>query len=139
MAETEEGGVENLLEEIIQEGRMAHDEGQRPYAEDMISEFVNQILAEGDSVSSDASSAINDRIAEIDDLLSDQLNEIMHHQDFQALESAWRGLAYLVFETETGDMMKIRVLNASRDELQNDLDKAVEFDQSQLLKKIYEA
>ena len=138
MAEAEESGPETLLEEIIQEGRMVHDEGQRPYAEDLISEFVDQILAEGSAVSADAVSAINDRIAEIDDLLSDQLNEIMHHSDFQELESAWRGLSYLVFETETGAMMKIRVLNASRAELQKDLDKAVEFDQSQLFKKIYE-
>ncbi len=136
--EKQEAGPANILEEIIQDGKMALDKEQVPYAEDLISEFVEQVLAEGDTVSADAVSAINDRIAEIDDLLSAQLNEIMHHSEFQELEASWRGLSHLVFNTETGEMMKIRVLNASRADLQKDLEKAVEFDQSQLFKKLYE-
>ena len=67
-----------------------------------------------------------------------QLNEIMHDPAFQKLESTWRGLHYLVHQTETGETLKIRVLNVNKQELFKDLEKAVEFDQSALFKKIYE-
>src|SRR5205807_3520395 len=67
-----------------------------------------------------------------------QLNEIMHHPDFQKLESTWRGLHYLVRQSETGEALKIRVLNARKQDLYKDLEKAAEFDQSTLFKKVYE-
>ncbi|MGF1476134.1 MAG: type VI secretion system contractile sheath large subunit [Geminicoccaceae bacterium] len=139
--ETAEAGTDKpvtLLDSIVQDGRMIVSENQRGYARDLISEFVGQVLAENGSISGNVVQAINDRIAEIDQLLSDQLNEIIHQEDFQAIEAAWRGLAYLVFNSETGTSLKIRVLNASRHELQKDLDSAVEFDQSRLFKRIYE-
>ena len=78
------------------------------------------------------------RIAQIDDLISRQLSLIMHHPKFQQLEASWRGLHDLVHNTETGTRLKLRVMNATRQELQNDLDNAVEFDQSVLFKKVYE-
>ena len=78
-------------------------------------------------------------IAQIDHLLSLQLNEIMHHPEFQKLEGSWRGLKYLMDNSETGVGLKIRVLNASKQELLRDIEKAPEFDQSQLFKKIYSA
>jgi len=138
--EANAGTAENLsvLDQIIINGGMARDESQKDYARDMISEFVNQVLAEGTTVSGDVVASINNRIAQIDDLISAQLNEILHAEELQRLEASWRGLHYLVMNTETGPMLKIRVLNASRAELQKDLEKAVEFDQSQLFKKIYE-
>src|ERR1700722_3095916 len=71
-------------------------------------------------------------------MVSSQLNEVMHHADFQKLESTWRGLHYLVHQSETGEALKIRVLNATKRELGKDLEKAVEFDQSTLFKKVYE-
>jgi type VI secretion system protein ImpC len=70
------------------------------------------------------------RIAEIDHMLSEQLNEIMHHEDFQRLEASWRGLHYLVDKTETSTSLKIRMLNVSKKDLLKDLEKASEFDQS---------
>ena len=82
---------------------------------------------------------IGQAIAAIDKALSGQLAEIMHHADFQKLEGTWRGLHHLVMNSETSAQMKLRVLNASKRELFKDLDKAVEFDQSQAFKKIYEA
>ncbi|HEY0601543.1 MAG TPA: type VI secretion system contractile sheath large subunit [Herpetosiphonaceae bacterium] len=88
--------------------------------------------------SEDPALLIQYRIAQIDDLISRQLSLIMHHPQFQQLEASWRGLHDLVHKTETGTRMKLRVMNATRDELQNDLDNAVEFDQSALFKKIYE-
>ncbi|MBC8462196.1 MAG: type VI secretion system contractile sheath large subunit, partial [Deltaproteobacteria bacterium] len=81
---------------------------------------------------------INVRIAKIDMLISNQLNEILHNDEFQKLEASWRGLRNLVYNTETGTHLKLRVLNVSKDELRDDLEKAVEFDQSTLFKKVYE-
>lgn len=128
----------SLLDQIVRKGRMVRDDSQVPYARDMITELVNQVLEEGMSISADTVAMINNRIAEIDDLISHQLNEIMHHPDFQKLESTWRGMHYLVMNTETGSMLKLRVMNATKKELLDDLEKAVEFDQSVLFKKIYE-
>jgi type VI secretion system protein ImpC len=74
----------------------------------------------------------------IDKALSKQMAAILHHADFQKLEGTWRGLNYLVMNSETSTKLKIKVLNAGKRELFKDLDKAVEFDQSQLFKKLYE-
>jgi type VI secretion system protein ImpC len=133
-----EGETLGLLDTIIQEGKMARDESQLPYAKDLIGEFVTQILDEGMAVSADTVAMIEDRIAQIDELLTNQLNEIMHYESFQNLEASWRGLNYLVMNTETGPALKLRLLNISKGELLSDLEKAAEFDQSQLFKKIYE-
>lgn len=130
----------SLLDRMMVEGKMAREEGQRPYARDLLSEFVDQVVAEtGDAVAVDVVEAINHRIAQIDELISLQLNEVLHHEDFQKLEATWRGLNYLVMNSETGTQLKIRVLNSSRKDLQKDLDSAVEFDQSALFKMVYEA
>lgn len=80
----------------------------------------------------------NRAIEAIDRKLSVQLAEIMHQPAFTKLEGTWRGLHYLVMNSETGTSLKIRVLNATKRELNRDLTKATEFDQSQLFKKIYE-
>src|SRR5581483_9252310 len=128
----------SLLEKIISEGRMARDPDQNAHSRDLIAEFASQVLDEGMTVSRDTAAMINARIAQIDELISAQLNQVMHAQEFQKLEASWRGLHFLVMNTETGTRLKLRLLNASRDELQKDLEKAVEFDQSVLFKKIYE-
>jgi len=128
----------SVLDQIIIEGHMARDASQRGYARDLVGEFVNEVLAEGGTVSGDVVEMINDKIAEIDDLLSAELNEILHHPDVQALEGAWRGLHYLVMNAETGSGLKLRLMNASKADLLKDLEKAVEFDQSALFKKLYE-
>jgi type VI secretion system protein ImpC len=131
-------GERSLLDQIIFDGKIARDESQRAYARDLVSEFVNDVLADEERVGSDVVALINDRIAEIDRLISDQLNEILHHPDFQALEATWRGLRYLVMNAETGKTLKIRLMNISKADLLKDLEKAVEFDQSALFKKVYE-
>lgn len=127
-----------LLERIIVEGKMARDESQRPHARDLIGEFVNQILDQSMTLKNDIAATINSRIAEIDELLTGQLNEILHAPEFQKIEASWRGLHYLVMNTETGPMLKLRLLNASKKEVLNDLEKAVEFDQSVCFKQVYE-
>ena len=82
---------------------------------------------------------INNAIAEIDKAMSAQLSAIMQNAKFQKLEGSWRGLHHLISNTETSTGLKIRMLNISKKELSKDLEKAVEFDQSQIFKKIYES
>ncbi len=80
----------------------------------------------------------NKAIAAIDQQMSTQLNAVMHHEKFQKLEGSWRGLNHLVMNSETGAGLKIKVMNSTKRDLYKDLSKAVEFDQSQTFKKIYE-
>ncbi|WP_188151040.1 type VI secretion system contractile sheath large subunit [Teredinibacter waterburyi] len=82
---------------------------------------------------------INNAIAAIDAAMSKQLAAIMHNEKFQKLEGSWRGLNHLVSNSETGSQLKIRMLNITKKEISRDLEKAVEFDQSQTFKKIYES
>ncbi len=123
-----------LLDQIVEEGRLGAD----PRGKDLIKEFVGQFLEGSITLGRDAEMMINARIAQIDHLLSIQLNEIMHHESFQKLEGSWRGLKYLMDQSETGTQLKIRVMNVSKKELLRDLQRAPEFDQSALFKKIYE-
>jgi type VI secretion system protein ImpC len=127
-----------LLDRILTEGKMARDDFQKERAKDMIAEFVNQVMSGELTMSKRMDLAINSRIAEIDRLLSAQLNEIMHHEEFQKLEGSWRGLNQLVMNSETSPMLKIRVMSVNKKDLLKDLEKAVEFDQSALFKKVYE-
>jgi len=85
---TEQVQEVSLLDQILTEGKMARDDYQREQAKDMIGEFVNQVMSGELTMSKNMDVAINARIAEIDRLLSAQLNEIMHHEDFQKLEGS---------------------------------------------------
>ncbi|MCL4209619.1 MAG: type VI secretion system contractile sheath large subunit [Phycisphaeraceae bacterium] len=102
--------------------------------------LAEQALAGTNLVSEDAVKTIEAIIAEIDRKLTQQINQILHHPDFQQLEGAWRGLHYLVNNTETDEMLKIRVLNISKKELGKTLKKfkGTAWDQSPLFKKFYE-
>jgi len=133
----QQGEGQALLEKIIDEGRWK-DPANRALARDIVGELARQVLEGEIVVSKDTEAMINARIAQIDALISKQLNEILHNPDFQKLEASWRGLHYLVNQSETGTMLKVRVLNVSKKELVKDLEKAVEFDQSALFKKVYE-
>ena len=135
---TAETAAATLLDDIVAKGNMARDETQTEHARDLVGEFVNQILDEGMTVSANTMAMLQSRIAEIDEKISNQVNEILHDPEVQKLEASWRGLHYLVMNTETGEMLKIRVLCASKEELLKDLESASEFDQSQLFKKVYE-
>src|SRR5215475_229573 len=131
----EEGG---LLDQIISETRIGRDEDQRAQSRQQIATLVEEVMQGTITVSKDIEAMINARIADIDELLSRQLNEIMHYPDLQKLEGSWRGLHYLVQQSETSTQLKLRVLNVSKRDLLRDLERAVEFDQSALFKKVYE-
>ena len=138
MADETQAAVPLTLETLFLEGKLVRDESQKPFARDLVQEFVNQLVQQGNTISKDAAAFLNQRIQQIDELIGAQLNEFMHHPAFQKLEGSWRGLNYLVQNTNTSAHLKLRLLNISKAELLRDLEKAVEFDQSQLFKKVYE-
>ncbi|MDN0083405.1 type VI secretion system contractile sheath large subunit [Crenobacter sp. SG2305] len=128
----------SLLDSIIEQSRIATNDQEKGHTRDLIGELVDQVLEGTVTVSRDLAASMDARIAEIDSLISAQLNEIMHHGEFQKLEASWRGLKYLIAESETSTMLKIKVLNVSKKDLVKDFKSASEFDQSALFKKIYE-
>ena len=108
--------------------------------EQAVQTLAQQALADVTLRSTDAVRTIEAMIAALDKRLTDQVNKIIHHEDFQKLESAWRGLHYLVNNTETDEQLKIRVMNVSKQELGKTLKryKGTAWDQSPLFKKLYE-
>ncbi len=137
-ATTEAKDKPSIIDELVASTRpQSPKEAER--ARDYFKQFLQQAVKPGQAVSKDAEASIKFWIGEIDKKLSSQLNEIMHAPEFQKLESTWRGLNYLVKQSKTGEALKIRVLNVSKRDLFKDLEKAVEFDQSSLFKKVYEA
>jgi len=128
----------NLLDTIVDQGRFGTEAPARERGKNLIKEFVGQFLDGNMTISRDAESMINQRIAQIDHLLSIQVNEILHHADFQKLEGSWRGLRHMVFNSNTSSNLKIRVMNVTKKDLLRDMQRAPEFDQSALFKKIYE-
>lgn len=109
---------------------------------DRAAELVRTLVQEANkgvvSFDRNLSMTIEAAVKALDKVLSEQMKEIMHHERFLKLEGSWRGLHYLVMNSETSTNLKIRVVNASKRELHRDLTRAVEFDQSLLFRKIYE-
>jgi type VI secretion system protein ImpC len=112
----------------------------RSAVEGAVQTLAQQALAHTALISTDSLRTIEAIIAAIDAKLSEQVNQIMHTEEFQQLESAWRGLHYLVNNTETDEMLKIRVLNVSKKDLGRTLKKfrGTAWDQSPIFKKVYE-
>ncbi len=127
-----------LLDQIVEQGRFGKETQSQERGKDMIKRFVSEVLEGSITMARDTEAALNSRIAQLDHLISLQLNEIMHAPELQKLESTWRGLKYLLSQTETSTMLKIKVLNVNKKELLRDLQRAPEFDQSALFKKVYE-
>src|SRR5215475_4369740 len=108
--------------------------------ENAVSTLVEQALADTSLVKTDVIDTIEEMIAQLDRKLSAQMNEILHAPEFQQIESAWRGLSYLIFQSETDALLKIRVMNVSKMELYRHLRQYpnAAWDQSSLFKKVYE-
>jgi type VI secretion system protein ImpC len=123
-----------LLDQVI--GATKQTEKDR--AQDLIKALTEEALKGTVTFSRNLQQTFDRAIAAIDQKVSEQLNQIMHHERFSKLEGSWRGLHYLVQNSETGTSLKLRLLQISKRELARDLQRAVEFDQSQLFKKIYE-
>lgn len=126
---------ESLLEKAIS----ATKQTERSQAQELLKALTENAL--NGTVTWDKSlvATINAAINKIDQTMSTQLAKIMHKDEFKQLEGTWRGINYLVMNSETGSSLRIKMLNVKKRELFKDLDKAVEFDQSQMFKKIYES
>src|SRR6185437_4788619 len=124
----------NLLDQVV----AATKQTEPDRAQELVKTLVEQALTGTVTFDRNLTRTFDRAIQAIDRKLSEQLNQIMHHEKFTKLEGAWRGLHYLVMNSETSTSLKLRVLNVSKRDLNRDLTKAVEFDQSQLFKKIYE-
>jgi type VI secretion system protein ImpC len=136
-ARLEEGDFAALLQK---EFRPKSDEAKGA-VEQAVRTLAEQALAQTQLIGNDVVKSIESIIAELDRKLSEQVNLIMHHEDFQKLEGAWRGLHYLINNTETDEMLKVRFMNISKNDLGKTLKryKGTNWDQSPLFKKIYEA
>lgn len=112
----------------------------REQVEAAVKTLAEQVLQDKDLIADDAVNSINAIIAEIDKKLSDQVNEILHHADFQQMEGTWRGLKHLVFNTESSETLKIKIFNVSKKELGKTLKRypGTSWDQSPVFKKVYE-
>jgi len=108
--------------------------------ENAVSTLVKQALQDQSVVSEDVLDTVDQMIAQLDAKLTEQTNEILHHPDFQKLESAWRGLEYYVNNSEPDASLKIKVMNISKAELERELRSypGAKWDQSPFFKKIYE-
>ena len=106
-----------LLNEIVEVGRLGSDPESRERGRDWVSAFIGEVLNGSMVLDRNLLTTIDMRIAQIDELISRQVNEVLHHPRFQALESAWRGLLHLVDRTRWYDGVKVRVLNATKREL----------------------
>lgn len=115
-------------------------EQSKTAVQNAVKTLAEQALANSITISYDAYKNIESIIAEIDMKMSEQINLILHHKEFQQLESAWRGLHYLVYNTETDEKLKLRFMDISKNELRRNLKryKGVAWDQSPLFKQVYE-
>ena len=129
------------LQELLQKEFKPKTDRARDEVENAVRTLAEQALRETAVVSDDVVGTIKAIIAEIDRKLTDQINTILHHARFQQVESAWRGLHYLVTNTETDEMLKVRVMNVSKTDLGRSLKKykGSSWDQSPLFKTLYEA
>ncbi|MFK8017749.1 MAG: type VI secretion system contractile sheath large subunit [Gammaproteobacteria bacterium] len=139
-----EGAVETLeagdFSSLLEKEFKPKSERAREAVEGAVATLAEQALRETTVVSADVVETINAMIAEIDQKLTEQVNHIIHNDEFQKLEGTWRGLHHLVNNTETDELLKIRVFNISKKDLGKTLKKykGTAWDQSPLFKKIYE-
>src|SRR5207302_803018 len=122
-AATQTVDAPSLLDQVISATR-PQDAKEADRAKTYFKQFLEGAVKPGQVVSKDVETNIKYWIGEIDKKLSAQLNEVLHHPDFQKLEGTWRGLHYLVHQSETGESLKFRGLNVTKKELFRDLERA---------------
>ncbi|HEX4263464.1 MAG TPA: type VI secretion system contractile sheath large subunit [Verrucomicrobiae bacterium] len=130
----------NEFDALLNKEFKARDVQKQSAVQTAVRTLAQQALASTQLISSDVTKTISAMVAEIDKKLSEQINLIIHHADFKAIEGTWRGLHHLVNNTETDEMLKIRVLNISKLDLKKTLKKfeGTAWDQSPIFKKLYE-
>ena len=128
------------FEALLQKEFRPKSDQAKSAVESAVKTLAEQALANTALISDDALRSIESIVAEIDKKLTEQVNLILHNEEFQQMESAWRGLHYLVNNTETDEMLKIRVMNISKKDMHKTLKKfkGTAWDQSPIFKKLYE-
>ena len=119
-----------LLDSIVERSRIARNDDEHLRAKSLIGELAKEVMAGTITVSENMSLSIDKRIAEIDALISTQLSKIMHHEQFQKIESTWRGLYYFCQESPSNPLIKIRMMNTTKKELVKDFQGATDFDRT---------
>jgi type VI secretion system protein ImpC len=129
------------LDQLLQKEFKPRSDAAKEAVESAVRTLAAEALAQTTLISSDAIATIEAIVAALDRKMTEQVNLIIHHKDFQELEGTWRGLQYLVTNTETDEMLKIRVLNISKADLGRTLKKfkGIAWDQSPIFKKVYGA
>ncbi len=138
------GGAVGELEEfasMLKQNFKPRSDTAATEVENAVTTLVKQALADGSVIKDDILDTVSEMIAQLDKKLTDQMNEVIHNPEFQKLESAWRGLAYCVNNSEPDATMKIKVMNVSKAELERELRSypGAKWDQSPLFKRIYES
>ncbi|NQT81733.1 type VI secretion system contractile sheath large subunit [bacterium] len=130
----------NEFESLLQKEFKPKTDRAREAVQSAVKTLAEQALSETALISEDAVRTIETIVGEIDRKLSEQMNRILHNEDFKALEGSWRGLHHLVNNTETDETLKIRVMNINKKDLAKTLKKfkGTAWDQSPLFKKMYE-
>lgn len=128
----------SLLDAVVAQSKVAKTPVEHGRAKDLIGELVKEVMQGTVVMSDNLGATLDARIAEIDQLISDQLSAVMHAEAFQSLESAWRGLHYLCANTNSGVQLKIKLLNVTKKELIRDFKTKIGFDQNSLFQKVYE-
>lgn len=135
----DEGVVKDMLDAMLRDD-VRQDETKVAASKQLIGQFVKDVLTELDPNNKLVAAKLMDQsVCRIDRAIGRQLDLILHSPGYQRMEAAWRGLHYLVFNTETGKNLKLRVMNITKAELLKEMEKAPEFDQSHIFKLIYEA
>lgn len=124
---------------FLEQAISATKQTSRDETEELLKNLTKEAMSGTVKWNKNLTVTINNAITAIDQVMSKQLAAIMHDEKFQKLEGSWRGLNHLVMNSETSTDLKLRMLNINKKELSKDLEKAVEFDQSQIFKKIYES
>ncbi len=133
-----EVAVEAQSLSLLDQAILATKQTESEEAQELLKTLTEQALNGTVTWNKNITVTFRKAIDAIDTAISNQLREIMHNDDLQKLEGSWRGLHYLVSNTETSTTLRLKMLNASKNDISRDLSKAVEFDQSQIFKKIYE-
>jgi type VI secretion system protein ImpC len=142
--QTEQTAWEDLDQDsfasLLQKEFKPKSDNAKTEVEKAVNTLAGYALADANIISEDTVNSIEAIIAEIDKKLTEQVNLILHHEDYQTLEGTWRGLHYLVNNTETDETLKVRVFNISKKELGKNLKKfaGTAWDQSPIFKKFYE-
>lgn len=129
----------SLLDELLSEAKVTPDQETYAIARQGVESFITEVLSSSDKYRKIDKAAVDVMIAEIDERLSKQINAIMHHNDFQKLESAWRGLKYLIDNVNFRENVRVEVLNVSKSDLLDDFEDSPEIPKSGLYRTVYSA